>query len=111
MSALARHPRHVESIERKADRLIDTGRCHELQSIPGLLWVGVVEGDTGRHLVTEVADDLTRRFSASSGLPVATRSCSACEGFAADGMCSHVHAAFLLRLRSESVDVVFASLA
>jgi hypothetical protein len=105
VSALGRHRRHEES---KADRLIREGRCRCITEIPGALWVGVVIGDTGRHLVTEVADDLIMALRLGTGSVPARSSCTGCEGFAAEGVCSHTHAAFRLRLACTPADVLFA---
>lgn len=91
----------------KAERLITNGRCHELASIPGKLWTGVIVGDTGRYLVTSVHDDLIQNLRLGTGSVPAREHCP-CPAFGNTGRCAHTLAAHKLRSRSEPIDDLFA---
>lgn len=93
----------------KAERLINEGRCHELASVPGKVWMGVIVGDTGRYTVYNVDGDHLPNLG--TGLVPPTRGCQ-CEAFTYSGEgsergCAHTDAAAKLRIRSTPTDELF----
>jgi hypothetical protein len=93
----------------KAERLIAEGRCRELVSVPGKVWMGVVVGDTGRYTVFDVDSDYMPNLG--TGLVPPTRGCQ-CEAFKFSGEgnergCAHTDAALKLRIRSIPEDELF----
>lgn len=83
-------PTRTENMLAKAQRLVDTHRCHELASSKDGFWFGVVDGDHGRHLTAFVHAGALPRLGTGS-IPPAT-SCS-CDAGQRRQTCSHVLAA------------------
>jgi hypothetical protein len=90
----------------KSDRLITTGRCHTLASIPGKVWTGVIEGDSGRYLVTSVDGDAITDLRLGTGAVPPREHCG-CHAFTHTSRCAHALAAWKLRIRSTPVDELF----
>lgn len=107
-------PSRAQNRDAKAERLIAEGRCHELASVPGKLWMGVVVGDTSSYTVFDVdSDAILEPFGgtlSTSAVP-ATRGCQCpAFGFSGEGNergCAHTDAASKLRIRSTPVDELF----
>jgi hypothetical protein len=99
----------AQNRDAKAERLISEGRCHELASVPGKLWIGVVVGDTGRYTVYSVHGDYLPELGTGLVPPTVGCQCKAFEfaGVGTERSCVHTDAAARLRIRSTPIDDVF----
>lgn len=108
-------PSRAQNRDAKAERLIAEGRCHELASVPGKLWMGVVVGDTSSYTVYDVGSDyIVEPFDGtmSTAAVPAKRGCQCpAFGFSSEEPtqrgCAHTDAAGKLRIRSTPVDELF----
>ena len=85
----------MSTLSVKAQRLLNEDRmCPISPGDPGCSWLGTAEGDTGEHFVC-VADPSLR------GYDVPCASCS-CKAWMASRWCSHVEAAVVLMVESDT---------
>jgi uncharacterized Zn finger protein len=87
----------------KAARLVQAGRCHVIAAERDRFWIGVVEGDSARYLVTVVRRDAMPRLTGS--VP-ADSSCT-CKAAREGRGCSHMLAASTMLRNLTPVDELF----